>query len=107
MLIQQFEYIFVDNFSHIKFAYLCLILIFPDKSDADQTEAKDNKKEELLRQKKEELELRRESARKRHVRPWDRDKSTLNTSHCSEDDDAVDKDWKPMTERRVMSQGEI
>lgn len=64
--------------------------------------AEETKKVEVLRQKKEELEIRRESARKRHVRPWDKDKkSTVNATHCSDDE----QDWKPMRERHIMSQG--
>lgn len=66
------------------------------------TMAEETKKADVLRQKKEELELRRESARKRHVRPWDKDKkSTVNATHCSDDE----QDWKPLRERHIMSQG--
>lgn len=85
------------------------ILIPSDNSseDSEATNSSENKKDEIKRQQKEKLELLRESARKKHIRPWDKDKnSTLNASHCSsEDDEAVDKDWQPIRERRVMSQG--
>lgn len=61
------------------------------------------KKEEKARRKKEQQEKIMENERKKHVRPWDKDKDGVRKSHHS-DDDSDEDDWTYRPEKEPMSQ---
>lgn len=70
-------------------------------------EEKLKKKEEKLKRKKELQEKLKDSERKKHVRPWDKDKSGVPKSRHSDDDSDDDdeaEEWTYRPEKEPMSQ---
>lgn len=63
------------------------------------------KKEEKAKRKKEQQEKVKDTERKKHIRPWDKDKSGVRKSRNSDDDDDSDEEeWTYRPEREPMSQ---
>ncbi|KAG4077378.1 hypothetical protein HA402_009779 [Bradysia odoriphaga] len=71
-----------------------------------EAEEKRKRKEEKAKRKKEQEEKLKDNERKKHIRPWDKDKSGVRKSHPSDDDsdDDDDEEWAYKPEREPMSQ---
>lgn len=69
-------------------------------------EEKQKRKEEKAKQKNEQEEKLKDTERKKHIRPWDKDKSGVRKSHPSDDesDDDDEEEWAYKPEREPMSQ---
>lgn len=71
-------------------------------------EEKQKRKEEKAKRKKEQEEKLKDTERKKHIRPWDKDKSGVRQSHPSDDesddDDDDEEEWAYKPEREPMSQ---
>lgn len=65
---------------------------------------KKKEKEEKVAKKKAEVEKQREHERKKHVRPWDKNKLSARRDSSSSGSEDIEE-WKPQKEYRPMSQG--
>lgn len=91
------------------FFMFCFVFTSKDNPEPTEQELFDKtaeeklkKKEEKAKRKKEEEEKLKDGERKKHIRPWDKDKSGVRRSNYSDSDD--EEEWKYQPEREPMSQ---
>lgn len=83
-----------------------LVSFFTDENLYDATD-KTKEKQEAAAKKKAEIEKAKERERKKYVRPWDKSKlSSKHRSSSSSSESDEEKEWKPQSERHVMTQEE-
>lgn len=78
-----------------------------EKELFDKTaDEKRKKKEEKMKRKKEQQEKLKENERKKHIRPWDKDKTGLGVrkSRDSDDDTSDEEEWTYRPDKEPMSQ---
>lgn len=75
-----------------------------EKLELENEEEKQKAMEEEIKKQREIEEQIRATARKKHIRPWDANKSGTSTSKNQSEDD--DEEWRPRYERFVLTQDE-
>lgn len=67
-------------------------------------EEKLKRKEEKAKLKKEQLEKLKDTERRKHIRPWDKDKSGVRKSQLGDNSDEEEEEWTYRPDREPMSQ---